>query len=308
MYSRHRLRAADHDIYPERYRQLYPQYRDKCRSFLAALCRSRYHDHGSQRALFEYRVQDRSLRRQHQDGRHRGRFLLRRAVQERPRASRPTSRSRSVTTSITTVRRWPRPCPRSTATASIWPTCALTTAITGQAEHYYYAVMQYETGFDDPAVVPDDMIMYALRSSGVADQPNKNFILDFNMDMIIFAIAEDAAGNFSPVYRHRIHLTKSGVSPIDDLISGAAPLGLCRNTFISDCTQDRSCPQTLADRSNEARAHRGRDDRARETPPRAGCRKRPELRRAEVSCASSNNPDTEAAMRPHGSFCIRAAE
>ncbi len=98
----------------------------------------------------------------------------------------------------------------------------LTTAITGQAEHYYYAVMQYETGFDDPAVVPDDMIMYALRSSGVADQPNKNFILDFNMDMIIFAIAEDAAGNFSPVYRHRIHLTKSGVSPIDDLISGAA--------------------------------------------------------------------------------------
>lgn len=98
----------------------------------------------------------------------------------------------------------------------------LTATIKGQAEHYYYAVMEYEEGYEDPAQVPDDMIMYALLSSGIADQPNKNFVLDFNMDMIIFAMAQDAAGNFSPAYRQKIRFTKGGVSPIDDLISGTA--------------------------------------------------------------------------------------
>lgn len=84
---------------------------------------------------------------------------------------------------------------------------------------YYYAV--YQGDLTSSTEYSDDMIIQSLLKQGVTRE-SIYFLLPFDETLTILGVAMDINGNYSPVYREVINLSKDGVSPIDEFPAPAS--------------------------------------------------------------------------------------
>lgn len=91
--------------------------------------------------------------------------------------------------------------------------------IEGAYAEYYYTIFAYEDGLEDPERFPDSMLHDSLMEYGIYYQTTTDFRATWDTDLMIAAVACDYEGNFSPVYREKIRLSKSEASPADEFIN-----------------------------------------------------------------------------------------
>lgn len=84
---------------------------------------------------------------------------------------------------------------------------------------YYYAV--YQGDLTSSEEYSDETIIQALLKQGVTRE-SIYFLLPFDETLTILGVAMDVNGNYSPVYREVINLSKDGVSPIDEFPAPAS--------------------------------------------------------------------------------------
>lgn len=84
---------------------------------------------------------------------------------------------------------------------------------------YYYAI--YQGDLTSSAEYSDDMIIQSLLQQGVTRE-SIYFLLPYDEPLTILGVAMDVNGNYSPVYREVINLSKDGVSPIDEFPAPAS--------------------------------------------------------------------------------------
>lgn len=84
---------------------------------------------------------------------------------------------------------------------------------------YYYAV--YQGDLTSSEEYSDDMIIQSLLQQGVTRE-SIYFLLPYDEPLTILGVAMDVNGNYSPVYREVINLSKDGVSPIDEFPAPAS--------------------------------------------------------------------------------------
>lgn len=86
----------------------------------------------------------------------------------------------------------------------------------------YHAVL--EDNLLDEETYDDNMIINNLINLGTGKtEAKKYWFLPYNSDLTIVAVAEDAEGNYSKVYREHINKNKEGVSPITEFEPESAP-------------------------------------------------------------------------------------
>lgn len=105
----------------------------------------------------------------------------------------------------------------------------LTATITaGEAQHYYYQIFAYKEGYEKPEVFPDETVIYNLvdMNRGVVDRPMSQFIIPWDTDLLICAVAVDSEGNYGKVYRQKFNLDREGAAPIEDFNGAPARTGV----------------------------------------------------------------------------------
>lgn len=93
--------------------------------------------------------------------------------------------------------------------------------IDGDYEDMYCAIFVYEEGLDDPEVYSDADLYGSIIENGYVYGTEIRYRAPWDTPLMITAMATDYDGNYSPVYRHKFTLTKSGASPIEDIIGSA---------------------------------------------------------------------------------------
>lgn len=95
---------------------------------------------------------------------------------------------------------------------------ATITASAGAA-HWYVAVFLGD--YSDPASIEESTIISALRNGEqvLKDTSVGNFVLSWDKTLTLLGMAEDADGNAGPIFRKAFTLTKSGASPVSDLLN-----------------------------------------------------------------------------------------
>ncbi|GAB6976264.1 hypothetical protein [Prevotella falsenii] len=86
--------------------------------------------------------------------------------------------------------------------------------ITGEATKFYYGL--YSEDLTDPSSRTDEDLANELLTYGISDAETA-FFVPYETVCTAVGYAVDAEGNHGPVYRQRIYLTKSGVSPVSEL-------------------------------------------------------------------------------------------
>lgn len=93
----------------------------------------------------------------------------------------------------------------------------------GNPAKYHYTILSHDSFFSflgdgDPVYMnelTDDQALYLLK--GAVSTPTNNFILEYNASYTVYAVAQDAEGNYGPVYRQEVTFTEDGCLPIEDL-------------------------------------------------------------------------------------------
>ena len=92
---------------------------------------------------------------------------------------------------------------------------------TTDAEKFYMWPYVYEEGMEDPVQYPDEEIIKRLVGrDGMGTSP---LLMQYTWGskIIVLAVAKDADGNFSEVFREIVTFDKEGASPVSDLVPGA---------------------------------------------------------------------------------------
>lgn len=81
------------------------------------------------------------------------------------------------------------------------------------AQFYYYA---FEEDLTDTASYPDIKIINRLLSYGESSETSFNYESFYDTDLTVVAVAVDADGNYGPVFRRKIYVSKENVSPAEE--------------------------------------------------------------------------------------------
>ena len=84
------------------------------------------------------------------------------------------------------------------------------------AAHWYFQM--YGADYSDPTSLSDATIISALLKDGKKDVKSMNYLSAWDTTCTYLAVAEDANGNMGTVFRKTVRFSKSGVSPISDLV------------------------------------------------------------------------------------------
>lgn len=90
------------------------------------------------------------------------------------------------------------------------------------AAHWYTGL--FTDDVCDAELYPDELIIENLvdQRKGVVDRSSMDFLGQWG-DLTFLAVAEDATGNYGPVFRLFFPVDRQNASPIDDYVGGASP-------------------------------------------------------------------------------------
>ena len=108
--------------------------------------------------------------------------------------------------------------------------------IKGESSGYLYTIFTYQDGLENPEIFSDDMLIDNLYSVGANWSP-AYFRGQWDVEMMIAAVAFDKEGNPSPVYRHRFICTHDGAGDAQEFVdyymgtikTYASPYSISRN-------------------------------------------------------------------------------
>ena len=108
--------------------------------------------------------------------------------------------------------------------------------IQGESSGYLYTIFTYQDGLENPELFSDDMLIDNLYSVGANWSP-AYFRGQWDVEMMIAAVAFDKEGNPSPVYRHRFICTHDGAGDAQEFVdyymgtikTYASPYSISRN-------------------------------------------------------------------------------
>lgn len=89
--------------------------------------------------------------------------------------------------------------------------------IHGDFAGYLYTIFTYEEGLDNPEVFSDDLLIDNLYNVGATWSP-AYFRGQWDVEMMIAAVAFDSEGNPSPVYRQRFICTREGAGDAQEFV------------------------------------------------------------------------------------------
>lgn len=89
--------------------------------------------------------------------------------------------------------------------------------IEGNAAGYYYYA--FEKDMTDLSEYPDSKVINELKSYGISDEMSFDYQSFYDTDLTIVAVAYDAEGNYGPVFREKIYVTKENTSPAEEYVS-----------------------------------------------------------------------------------------
>ncbi len=95
----------------------------------------------------------------------------------------------------------------------------VTISIDGDYKSYYYTMIDYVTGLEDPEIYPDATLYETLVYYGVYYAETVNFRAPWNKAVLIAAMAIDDEGRYSRVYRYKHTFKKYEASDIEDLFT-----------------------------------------------------------------------------------------
>lgn len=95
----------------------------------------------------------------------------------------------------------------------------VTISIDGEYKSYYYTMIEYVTGLEDPDVYPDAALYETLVYYGVYYSETVNFRAPWNKTVLLAAMAIDNEGRYSRVYRQKCQFRKYNASDIEDLLT-----------------------------------------------------------------------------------------
>lgn len=93
----------------------------------------------------------------------------------------------------------------------------MSVSIEGEYNNFLYTIFTYTDGLEDPALYSDDLIIDNLYSVGAYWSP-AYFRGQWDVEMMIAAVAFDKEGNPSPVYRHRFICTRDGAGDAQEFV------------------------------------------------------------------------------------------
>ena len=89
--------------------------------------------------------------------------------------------------------------------------------IEGEFDGYLYTIFTYQEGLEDPAQFSDNLLIDNLYNVGATWSP-AYFRGEWDVEMMIAAVAFDKAGNPSPVYRERFVCTRDGAGDAQEFV------------------------------------------------------------------------------------------
>jgi hypothetical protein len=89
--------------------------------------------------------------------------------------------------------------------------------IDGDFSRYLYTIFTYQDGLEDPAQFSDDLLIDNLYNVGATWSP-AYFRGQWDVEMMIAAVAFDHDGNPSPVYRERFICTRDGAGDAQEFV------------------------------------------------------------------------------------------
>lgn len=89
--------------------------------------------------------------------------------------------------------------------------------IEGEFSRYLYTIFTYQDGLEDPAQFSDDLLIDNLYNVGATWSP-AYFRGQWDVEMMIAAVAFDHDGNPSPVYRERFICTRDGAGDAQEFV------------------------------------------------------------------------------------------
>jgi hypothetical protein len=89
--------------------------------------------------------------------------------------------------------------------------------IEGEFSGYLYTIFTYQEGLEDPEVFSDNLLIDNLYNVGATWSP-AYFRGQWDVEMMIAAVAFDKAGNPSPVYRERFICTRDGAGNAQEFV------------------------------------------------------------------------------------------
>ena len=100
----------------------------------------------------------------------------------------------------------------------------VTITIDGEYESYYYTMIDYVTGLEDPEIYPDAMLYETLVYYGVYYAETVNFRAPWNKTVLLAAMAIDKDGRYSRVFRQKCQFKKYNASDIEDLFTRSSAM------------------------------------------------------------------------------------
>lgn len=93
----------------------------------------------------------------------------------------------------------------------------LSLKIEGNAAGYYYYA--FEQDMTDLSEYPDSKVINELKAYGISDETSFDYQSFYDTDLTVVAVAYDAEGNYGPVFREKIYVTKENASPAEEYVS-----------------------------------------------------------------------------------------
>jgi hypothetical protein len=121
----------------------------------------------------------------------------------------------------------------------------MTVEIEGEYSGYLYTIFTYQEGLEDPDKFSDDLLIDNLYNVGAYWSP-AYFRGQWDVEMMIAAVAFDMAGNPSPVYRERFICTREGAGDAQEFVDyylggvSSAPKALS-SLVVSDAPANVAC-------------------------------------------------------------------
>ena len=98
----------------------------------------------------------------------------------------------------------------------------VTISIDGEYSSYYYTMIEYVTGLENPDVYPDAALYQTLVYYGVNYAETVNFRAPWNKTVLLAAMAIDKEGRYSRVFRQKCQFKKYNAADINDLFTKSA--------------------------------------------------------------------------------------
>ena len=117
--------------------------------------------------------------------------------------------------------------------------------IQGESSGYLYTIFTYQDGLEDPELFSDDLLIDNLYSVGANWSP-AYFRGQWDVEMMIAAVAFDNEGNPSPVYRRRFICTRDGAGDAQEFVDYyMGTIKTYASTYSASSREDKLCLNSL---------------------------------------------------------------